>query len=114
MSSQEIDPELVTTLLKRVNELEERVDDLEQTVSKPKNQSTGSRSGTDGRDQAVLDQLEDGDVVNVRKLKQLYRTNTDIRAKRTLKNRVKSVTNRPEFEYLAPGKWQYVGGDDSE
>lgn len=109
MSQEEISPELVHALQQRVNELEKRVERLENGSS-----SGGSRSGVGPRDQSVLNQLEDGDVVTVSGLKQLYQTHTDIRTKRTLKNRVKAITNRPEFTLLTPGKWEYTTGDDDE
>lgn len=110
MSQEEISPEEVAALRRRIEDIEDRVEELESGSSS----SVGSSGGPGHRDQAVIDQLESGDIVTVSGLKKLYRTNTDIRSERTLKNRVKSLTNRPEFDWTAPGKWRYNEGDSDE
>lgn len=116
MSSDSIDADLIESLRQRIDELEERVDELEDEKNDPTNTTSGGSGvgGADSRDQAVLDQLNEGDIVSVAGLKKLYQTHTDIRTKNTLKNRVKALTNRPEFDIVAPGKWQFVGGEPDE
>jgi hypothetical protein len=118
---------LVEALRKQVADLRERVDEQDERIANLEAQierggsSSGSRSrfesGSDGRDQAVIDQLDAGEVVTVSRLKDLYRTHTDIRTDRTLKNRVPSLLKRPDFEEVAFKKWQYLGsagGEDNE
>lgn len=112
MSADSVDEQAFKALLQRVEELEEKVDELESgSNSKSKSRNV---SGAGPRDQAVLDQLDVGEVVTVGNLRQLYQMHTDIRTKSTLKNRVRTITNRPEFEFVSPGKWRYIGGDDDE
>lgn len=117
MSEQQerVDPSYVEALHKKITALEERVDELESQLDESQSPTTSDSVGVvDSRDQAVLDHLGEGDVVGVSGLQKVYRAHTDIRNKRTLKNRVQTLTNRPEFEWLAPGKWRYTGGDDDE
>ena len=101
----------VVELRKRISELEDALEDV----------TSGSTGGTvgqtggygDSRDSAVVEHLEPGQTVGIGQLKQLYRTYTDIRADRTLKNRVKSLTKSPLFERRR-GSWVFVGGGDDE
>lgn len=98
----------VRTLDARIDEQDDRIDELERQVESG---AGGVASTGGGRDQAVLDGLDAGEIVTVSGLKQRYRRHTDIRADRTLKSRVRSLTNRPEFEQVAHGTWRYTGGD---
>lgn len=112
---QQVDPALVEALQKKINTLAGRVDDLESQLEEGESSTSSTSSGVEHRDQAVLDQIDAGDHVSVSYLKQLYRINTDIRSDRTLKNRVQSLTNRPEFTWTAPGNWVYQGqGGESD
>jgi hypothetical protein len=108
-----VDAALVEALRKKVNTLEARIDELEAQSDGTENGegSEPRRTGRDGRDQAVLDELDAGEVVSLRRLQGLYRTHTDIRSERTLKNRVRSLTKRSEFEQAAHAKWRYIGGE---
>lgn len=111
-----VDPALVDALRKQVTDLRERVDEQDERIADLEAQierdSSGSPSSSrsSGRDQAVIDQLDAGEVVTVSRLKDLYRTHTDIRTDRTLKNRVPSLLKRPDFEEVAFKKWRYTGG----
>lgn len=63
----------------------------------------------DNRDLSVLDQLEQGQIVTPETVKKLYRRFTDVRRPRTLKRRVKDLTNQPEFESVGFRRWEYKG-----
>lgn len=110
MSEQQerVDPDLVEALHKKVNELEDRVDELESQLD----DGGASSTGVGSRDQAVMAQLDVGDVVGVGDIKQLYRIQTDIRNNKTLKKRIKSLKKRPEFVRVGHMQWRYTGGED--
>lgn len=90
----------------RLDAAHKRIDYLEGVLE---GQSDSESAGADGRDQAVLDEISEGDRVGVAALKQLYRTHTDVRSEQTLKQRVKSLTARDAFVPIGPGAWRYRG-----
>lgn len=110
MSPQEerIDPALFEAMRKKIKDLEQRVTELENE------RECGSAGGigADSRDRAVLDHLTQGERVTVNYLRRVYRSQTDIRSKRTVKDRVQSLTGRPEFRFVSPGTWVYEGKND--
>ena len=102
----------VVELRKRISELE---DALEEATSGATGGTVGQTGGYgDSRDSAVIDQLTPGQTVGIGQLKQLYRTHTDIRSDRTLKNRVKTLTKSPLFDHRDRGAWVYIGRDGDE
>lgn len=117
MSVEQVDPAFVEALQKQIATLRDRVDQQDEEIAELKSrldndESSSSRTG--GRDQAVIEQLDRGDVVSVSQLKELYRMYTDVRTERTLKNRVRSLTKRPDFEQVAHAKWTYTGGEGDD
>lgn len=101
---------LVDAAHKRIDHLEEELEDARSGAQS--DQFAGS-SGFDGRDQAVLEQLQPGQRVSASELKQLYRSHTDVRSNQTLKNRIKTLTSAGAFESTGPGAWKFVGGDET-
>lgn len=95
-------------LLQRVDELEARLEDEREADDS----SGGGSVLVDRRDAAVMDCLGHGTTINVNQLEALYRSKTDVRNSSTIKNRIRSLTERDEFEYLQPGTWRFVGGRD--
>lgn len=104
-------PDLVRALHNKVIALEEEVNELREQVE---SENGSGESGAGGRDQAVMEALSPGQRVGIPELKSVYRSRTDINQTRTLKRRVKSITNRPEFEKVAHATWVYVGGESDE
>ncbi|APX98736.1 hypothetical protein [Natronorubrum daqingense] len=94
--------------------LEARVDDLDRRVPAGGIKADSSAGGTNPRDQAVLDALEDRGrcKIQVPELKQLYRRHTDIKNKRTLDDRVRHLTVDGPFEFVSPGLWEYIPGSN--
>lgn len=113
MSAESADVEelrqLVDAAHKRIDELESELEDLRG--SSIEGRSATDASPFDARDSAVLDALGPGQTVTVSDLQQLYRTHTDVRAKQTLKSRIKTLTGHDRFETRSAGRWRYVGDD---
>ena len=102
-----------------IAELRKRISELEDALEEATSGATGGTAGQtggygDSRDSAVVEHLEPGQTVGIGQLKQLYRTHTDIRSDRTLKNRVKSLTKSPLFDHRNRGAWVYTGGGGDE
>lgn len=98
-----------------VNDLRQRVAELEDTIDDLRDDSGGTTGGgiaTDPRDAAVLERLDPPTAVGRGKLESLYRAETDIRNKKTLKRRIRSLTDGEAWENVAPGKWVYRGDGD--
>lgn len=114
MSRQEerIDPALFEAMRKKIKDLEQRVTELEDERESGSAGGSGGAIGADSRDRAVLDHLTQGERVTVNYLRRVYRSQTDIRSKRTVKDRVQSLTGRPEFRFVSPGTWVYEGEGD--
>lgn len=99
--------EIVEDLRERVAELEARLDE------RPDHHETMA-GVSDQRDAAVVDALETGDVVGPRRLQRLYNRHTDVQNKTTLRNRIKNLTTDGPFEHVAHSQWRYTGGDRDE
>lgn len=99
---------LTEALQKRVASQSERIDELESGASTGRN--------TDHRDAAVLEQLQPGQKVDLRTLRQYYQNHTDMRSEKKIKNRIKALTQKPVFEAVDRFSWVYAGdgGEDSE
>lgn len=63
----------------------------------------------DARDEAVVEQLEEGAVYGVTKITNLYIAYTDITQERTAKERKNALMQTPAFENVAIGRFRYVG-----
>lgn len=98
--------EEVAKLRKRITHLENAVEELRG------GESGGRGTSTDPRDAAVLERLDPPEKVGRGKLEQLYRAETDVRNKNTLKGRIKNLTAREDFENASPGVWIYWGDVD--
>jgi hypothetical protein len=102
------DPQLeLAELRKRVTELEERIEQLEDG-------STPSAPGVDPRDAAVIRDLEPGDTIGLSQLRQRYRTRTDVRSSNTLTERIRTLVTDGPFESAGLQVWRYTGGADDE
>ena len=108
---QQVDPELVEALRKKVKNLEERVSELESSSGEGATTSHSSGWG-DRRDQAVISKLEVGESYQGAFLRKLYKLETDIKNKGTLKNRVGELKNSGLFEYEGYSSYRYVGDGD--
>lgn len=98
----------MATMRGRIAELED--DQQSSTI-------TTSAGGT--REQAVLDVLDghEGTTIGMQQLKELYRQETDVSNSRTLKRRVKQLTDRPAFEKVpkrGPASWRFLGDGGDE
>lgn len=105
-SNEEID-----SLRSRVCELEEELGRVKEQLASCETHPDEFEPYADGRDQAVLNQLDQEDVVTSPQLQRLYRTQTDIRNKQTAVSRVKAITKTPLFEHIDRGKWRFTGGE---
>ena len=100
--------DIVEDLRARIEELEGEVEDLKAHVEEGER---GSVSGTDPRDQAVLDVLQRGAEYTAPQLISIFHTETDIRRQKTAKRRVKALTKSDAFE-RSGRRWRFVGGED--
>ncbi|WP_323192391.1 hypothetical protein [Halostella sp. PRR32] len=115
MSEQDIRAEdalqVAQRALSRVNDLEQRVDELEDS-----GEPNSEAAGYDSRDSAVVGHLEPGEPVEIKTLRQLYRRHTDIRADDTLKKRIQGLVAGPDFRIARAGVILYdpdgVNSDD--
>ena len=105
MSKQEVNPAYVEALHKKIEALEERVDDLESG-----GEGSPSSSGWgDRRDQAVIATLEMGETYSSPELHDRYRAETDIRNKKTLKQRVREIKRSGLLEPVGYGAYEFRG-----
>lgn len=101
----------VDALERRVAELETTVEDLTDRIDE--GADLGRFDGADHRDRAVLERLTSGETVTKGQLSRLYRTHTDIQTEDTVDSRVRSLTDRPEFDLVGFARWTFtVGGGD--
>lgn len=122
MSADDINPEhinadLVRALHAKVKDLESEVERLQGRVDELESGGSSASAGsvtTDPYDQAILDQLDEGEVVTTPQLMNRYLQSTKIADKKKAKNRAKALRDGPEFESLGYGEHRYVGGDDDE
>lgn len=99
----------VAALREEVAELRERVVELESDDG-----DTAEVGGRfDARDADVIDALigNEGQTFHVRQLVSIYRDQTDIRRKKTLKRRVKDLVKSDVFESEAGARHTFVGHD---
>lgn len=108
MSEQEVNPAYVDALHRKIEALEERVETLE---SGGEGSSSSSRWG-DRRDQAVIATLEIGETYSSPELRDRYRAETDIRNKKTLKQRVREIKRSGLLEPVGYGEYRFMGDDD--
>lgn len=94
----------IANLEARIDELEAKIEELD---AEPSSTSAGFDT-CDHRDRAVLERLEPGTAVTIRDLRRLYKQHTDIKSKETLVERLRSLTDRPEFQSIARQKYRYV------
>lgn len=109
MSNQQFTGAHFKRLLDRIDDLEERVEELESGGSTA---SSGSSGWGDSRDQAVLAKLEVGEGYDPGHLRQLYKSETDIKNKSTLKSRVTDLKNGGLFVYEGYSTYVYQGDVD--
>lgn len=88
----------------RVRRLEDQVSDTSTDVS--------DSNELDSRDEAVIDQLEDGQSYTGVHIKKLYKKCTDIRQDSTAKQRAKTLLSRDSFE--RDGRRFTFGGRENE
>lgn len=104
----------VEALREEVEQLRERVEELESSGES----STKYDGQFDSRDGSVLDALtgNEGQTFHVRQLVSIYRKETDIRRKETLKSRVQDLVRSEVFEAAGGTRHTFVGhdGDDSQ
>lgn len=115
MSSDFSPQDEIAELRKEMAQLRQRIAELEGTET---NQNA-MNSANDPREQAVIDALKrnEGSTFTVNQLKAIYRQSTDVSNDKTLKRRVKQLTERPEFQQAAqPATWRFVGpnGDNTD
>ena len=115
MSGETVD---VDALLARMDALERRNQALEERIEalEADGAAGGESAGRygDRRDHAVLDSLEHGQRVSTASLRAAYRTHTDITSASTLKGRIKGLVASDDFEFVRPGAWRYMGGEDGD
>jgi len=65
----------------------------------------------DHRDQAVLDALDEAELdrVTLSDLRHAYRSQTDVRTNRKLKERIRHLTTEGPFERVKFQVWRYTG-----
>ena len=95
-----------------IDTLEETVDDLRRELATVKNRLHAIETAKDAPpadrfDGPVLAALEPGETVTTAKLRTLYQTRTPIQQESTARDRLKSLTKRPEFDFIKPGRWVY-------
>jgi|GEM_PF-1120068 len=107
--------------LERVTEVEAQLDEAERELEAMQAQLPGIEARVDAleeqdeqtvergdhRDQAVLDVLEPGEAVTVRRFRTLYRRHTDLKNSDTISERIRTFTSGPEFEPCGNRVWQY-------
>lgn len=95
--------EVAQRALAEVNDLKQRVAELEGTDEEPNSETVDYND----RDSAVIEHLDPGAFVTVSKLHRLYRRHTDIRSEDMLKERVQGLVAGPEFEIAGVGEIRY-------
>lgn len=99
---------LVEALHTKINHLEDQID--------TDGGATGGGSGAtvDHYDKAVLETLDAQAplAVTTPALQKLYRSQTTLRNNKTIKRRVRTLTDHDAFELLDTGRWHYHGRQD--
>lgn len=73
--------------------------------------ASGSVQYGDHRDQSVINAFEPGDEATVERFQSLYRARTDVKGRRTLRDRIKNLTTYGPFERTGFQQWRYTGGE---
>lgn len=94
-------------LREEIEALRERVAELESHVAT--GSSTLPPAASDYRDARVLEALDQGETVPLRKLRELYLDLTDVRESDTLRKRIKTIAESEAFEKTGQQRWKYVG-----
>lgn len=98
-----------------VAELKARVRRLERLVEQDDENHTGQSAtahaaNTDRYDRRVLDGIESGEVVTLKKFRTLYNA-AGVKDGEKVKTRIQALTSRDEFEKdKGMGRWRYSGG----
>lgn len=95
---------------KEIAQLRQRISDLEDQMGP--SESTLPPAAKDYRDARVLERLDEGEVVTLKRLQVLYQEFTDVKDRDTMRDRIEHLVQTPAFNRLAFQKWQYVGPGD--
>lgn len=106
--SEPTDDHDVAELAARVHDLEERLERYAERLAELEGDDEGATpSRGDHRDAAVLEALDPGETVAVRRFKKLYRRRTDLMNSGTIADRIRNLVTGPEFETCGDRVWQY-------
>lgn len=105
-------------LVERVERLEEWKERIESGDEPVPDETDDGLDQFDRFDRPVVRAIHDSGQkqVSLKDLKQLYRTHTQVRNGKTLRNRIEGLTQYGPFEHVAPQVWEFTGveGDADE
>lgn len=93
-------------LRQRIADLEERLDEVESSSST----KTGGSGPGDHRDNAVIEQLVEGKQYRLNQVARLYREHTDVRNRKTAKERAKTLVEGRTFAIVGTDNFRFRGG----
>lgn len=106
-------------LVHAIEELADEVEAQRRTLEAIKQrldaeQDRPDPSTVDHRNEAVRDRLTPGESYHVRQLARLYRQETDVSKRETVKARVKDLTKSGDFQRVEARVWRYAPEEGNE